>query len=314
MKPVFILLFTAAVACGQSALRGPVAGHIFDSRNGTIRPVLGIPGSAHVGAPLPGPALAWAFPAPGGNFAFAGTAAAPGDVLLLLDLNEQEPVAKEVARLTEAPRRVAFGSSGDCAVLGGAPGSAVLTVSGIAQAPIVTTATLPAGADEISAIATDARCSKVVVASEGRLYRSAVAGDPLTELVTLGAVSGVVLDGEGRAAFVAALDLRQIVRVDDVFGEARLSVLAGGSDGVTRPAGLALVDSLLLVADAGARTLFTFNAQLSELRRAEPLGFEPNRCELINRDGTVVLTGGGGPPLWVIDSRAGGLIAFIPFE
>lgn len=314
MKPVFVLLFAAAVANGQSALRGPVTGHTFDSRSGTIRPVLGIPGSAHVGEPFPGPVFAWAFPAPGGNFALAGTAGTPGAVLLLLGLNGSDPVITEVARLTEGPRRVAFGSSGDCAVLGSALGSTILTVSGIARDPVVTTATLPEGAGEISAIATDARCSKVVVASEGRLYRSAVAGDPLTEFLALGAVSGVVIDGEGRVAFVAAADLRQIVRVDDIFGEARLSVLAGGSDGVTKPAGLALVDSLLLVADAGARTLFTFNAQLSELLRVEPLGFEPDRCELINRDGTVVLTGGGGPPLWVIDSRAGGLTAFIPFE
>jgi len=53
MKPSYILLMLAGSAfslSGQQTFSGPASGYVFDSVEGSIRPVLGIPGAAYLGS------------------------------------------------------------------------------------------------------------------------------------------------------------------------------------------------------------------------------------------------------------------------
>lgn len=309
MKPIVPFVLSAALVLGQSGLRGPVTGQFFDARSGLVRPLLGLPGGAHAGQPAARQPLAWAFPAPSGNFAFAGTAASPETLVLLMGFDQPELVVMELARLAAPPRRAAFGNA--CAVIAGPE---LVAITGIGGTPLIAAIALPEGAGEVDALAVDSACSQVVVAAGDRLYRSVAPGEPLRDFLAPGAVAGLALAADGQTAFVAARDLRQLLRIDDVFGDPRLSTLATGSDGIARPVGLAVAGELLLLADAGAPTLFAFDARSGALQHVQPLSFAPTRCELLNREGTVVLTEGSRSPLWVVDTRPGGAVAFIPFE
>lgn len=309
MKPVLLWFVALGLISAQSGLRGPVTGRLFDARTGVIRPLVGVPGAAYAGQPVAGQPLAWAFPAPSGGFALVGSAASPDLLIVLTGMDELEPVAREVARLSAVPRRVGFGNA--CAAISGPE---LLAITGIGETPHVAAIALPEGAPEVDAIAVDSACSKVVVSAGDRLYRSVAPGEPLRDFLAPGAVAGLALAADGRTAFLVTRDRRELWRIADVFTNARPTVLAGASDGISEPAGLAVAGDSLLLADTGAQALFSFAVLSGSLQQVERLSFAPTRCELLNREGTVVLTEGSQSPLWVFDTRPGGAVAFIPFE
>ena len=67
---LFSLLLVAALGlpAQEGGLGGPVSGLVFDARAGAIRPVLGVPGGAHLGV-ASASGLSWATAAPSGKLA-----------------------------------------------------------------------------------------------------------------------------------------------------------------------------------------------------------------------------------------------------
>lgn len=132
-----ICILLSLVAVGGRAqfveLRTPIAGVVFDSRAKALRPIIGVPGSAHVAAALPGEFEA-AWVAPGGNRAIAISAGRTflmeglrGQLRPLQELNPEPSLVEwssnglVVALYAPSQRRIDVARAGEISVSVGSP-------------------------------------------------------------------------------------------------------------------------------------------------------------------------------------------------
>ncbi|HTT61947.1 MAG TPA: hypothetical protein VMG35_08905 [Bryobacteraceae bacterium] len=300
-----ILIFCAGSMAGwandNAAVLGPVTGYIFDSQMHAIRPMMGIPGAAYLGAPVVS-GLDAASVSPDGSAALAVQA---GQLALYKGLGNATPA---IVPLTGgmAADYFAWAPSGTAAaVYSSAVRQAQVFSSLSAPSPAGALIDLSGLAGNVAAMAYDGQRVILGVASPnaGGIY--VVTPQSAPQLVAAAVnPAGVVLAGAD--LYFADKQTRQIWQVRSYATQPAPAVFAADAS-ISAPAALQISadGARLYVANAGSRILGVYDVAARSSVESISLNFVPARLDRFG-DASVFLlntAGQGNTPLYVLTDR-----------
>ncbi|MGH9721896.1 MAG: hypothetical protein ACRD8O_16950 [Bryobacteraceae bacterium] len=290
-------LGSARLSAEESGIQGPVSGFVLERK--ALRPMLGIPGSAHLGDPLAVQADAIGL-SPEGSLALL----AREGWLALLDTRRGTMVRLETA--LESPDRFAWNSAGDSvAVYSSAARRAEIWRDMKTTPRTGVTIDLAAAGGPVSALAFDG--VRLLVGTSTGVYR---AGERETRLLTPLA-SPVSLALNGKAAFAAAPT--QIWQIEDYAGAATPMLFLDERTGIGSIAGIRVAGGGKRLVVAGARSLDLFEIDTRNSLAHADLDFDATRLEGIGSARLAALNiTSGREPLYIVDFEDGLGIYFVP--
>jgi len=254
-RSAVLLLATALSLCAQTGqVAGPVVGYVFDHAAGSLRPILGIPGAAILGNPLPlGYSLTSAVVAPRQDSAFG--VAADGSLHLFL-LNAGGATETSCKACPASAGSVVFNPSGTAAALYSA--GRVQIVTGLPSSPAAGTTFTAASARGIApSVALSDDGLYLLTGARGSVELFSPSGGPVRLMETT-SLPLVAFAPGGHDAAIA--DSRAgVVLFHDVGGAATLQQLAPAGEPALRPSGLAFSSdgSYVFVAAAASGTVIS---------------------------------------------------------
>ena len=228
----------AAWAASEDLVSGPTLGYLFDPQHSALRPILGVPGAAHIaeGIALSAP-LTMAEVAPGQQYAL-GVDVSGG--LVWIDLRGAVPQSRLVATGLAEVSRIVISPTGAAAAVYDRKARQAQLLGGMLTQPAAGATVSLSGLQGVLtalAVSDDARTLLAATASRqtgGALYAVAASGE-VRGLGPLGrALSMAFVPGED-IALIADHDRSEVLRVNGVSAGGGPIVLASGRDGVQRP-------------------------------------------------------------------------------
>jgi hypothetical protein len=312
----------ALVALGaETGITGPTSGFIFQRSSQTIRPILGVPGSAHLGASTV-EGFENASVSPLGTSALATRR---GVLYLVRGLQTGQLEEQPVVNSIPAVSRFAWSPDGE---------SAAVYSADSRQAQIIRTPQAPAV------------CDGVVILSGIRAICLVNSEAPIDLAGVEGAVSALVFDGKrlliggagvyvadpsglrrlmaeiepgamtlgGGDVYIADQKRNQIWLLHDYAGAATPMLFADERSGISTPTGIGIsANGHLLVANAGSRSVDALDIATRGLIKHIELEFAPGRMEAIGTGRLSLLNfGGEGEPLYLLDSGDDLAVYFVP--
>jgi len=222
-----LCLLPAALAQDGTQIGGPVSGTVLDHGSGSLRPMLGVPGAAYLGAGLVAGVDAAAI-SPDGEVALA---VSQGKLQWISGLRELAPAGVPVDGAIDGADRLAWSPDGSFA-------AAYSSRSGQAQVLRIASRVPAAGppidiALPVTALAVSAS-GDLVAGAEGGVYLIAAGAAPR---LLAAAARPASLAVRGSTLYVADSAAGSILRVDNFATAAAASVF---TDGVPSPVGVAL--------------------------------------------------------------------------
>ena len=300
MRRATVALLFALAAMGQDTrLSGPVSGFVFHGPSQSIRPIVGVPGSAYLGT-----ALAQGFDAasvsPLGKFALVTLG---GKLYLLRGLGSGQTEAAPIEGSIDAVDRFAWSPDGASVVVysNDSRRAQILRDLDRAQPPGVESALDLSSTDgPVSALAFD---GKRLLAGAGGVYMADSSGLKLL-LRTPNPAALALGNGD---LFVADQAANQVWMIRDYAGDATPMLFADERAGLSTPVGLRVSGNgrSLLIASAGASSLDALEISTRVSLRHVDLDFAPSRMEAVGSSALSLLnSGSGGEPLYVLDGGA----------
>ncbi len=295
-----ILAPVVLAAAQDGAIYGPLSGFAFDGATRTLRPIVGVPGAAYLGAPLAA-SLDFASISPNGALALVESQArlfllrrlqTGRPVWLLLDASGRtDRVAWSPDSTAAAVYSAATGRLRLWTGLNGAPPAPVaqlsprLALRGVRPGaeslpPRVDLAELAPLGGTVSALAVDST-GEVLVGitgeASGGLYRVSP-GRPPALLAAMAQPSGIALLDSGDL-LIADRGRQEILKVRSYRGQPDVSLFAGPGHGLRDPVALAVLPQsrVLVVAGAAERQLSWFDLDTGLLTASVDLDFQPSR-------------------------------------
>ncbi|MBM3775253.1 MAG: hypothetical protein FJW37_08825 [Acidobacteria bacterium] len=272
------ILAALAPAAEDSGIRGPVSGFVFGGPSGEIRPIVGRPGAAYLGAAVGGK-FDLAAPSPEAD---AALTVRGGELWLVRNL-EGAPAGQRIERALAGIDRIAWSRGGAALVYSSASGRAQRVQDGEITADFE----LPAG---LNALAVDG----------ARLF------------VTFGEASQArVGENEARVGEEASVGENEgrVWEIEDFGRGSALLPFTGGSGGAGRLE-LSADGRRLLVAEG--RTVAVYDVQSRSLLERIELDFEASALRRL-RDNLFLLNAGSeGQPAYVLETGAEPLVYFVP--
>lgn len=314
IKQLILILCAGSMAgwaANDAAVQGPVTGYIFDAQTHAIRPMLGIPGAAYLGAPVASRVDAAAV-SPDGSAALVVQAA---QVTLYSGLANLQPAAVPMPGALAADN-FAWGPSGTAAAV---YSSATRQAQVLSNLPAAPSAGLPMDlsglAGKVTAMAFDGQRIILAVASAtaGGIYSVTAQSGPQL-VASAGSPFAIVLAGAD--LYYADNQAQQIWQVRS-YATRPAPVLFAADAGISSPAALQLSSdgARLYVANAGSRTLGVYDVAARSPVQSLPLNFSPTKLDRFG-DASVFLLNSvsqGKTPLYVLsdklDKRA---VYFVP--
>jgi hypothetical protein len=297
----------AMIALGEdSRMSGPVPGFVFHAPTHSIRPILGVPGSAYLGSMVVQDFDAASI-SPLGKSALATRG---GQLYFVQGLDLAEPLATPIDGAISAVDRFAWSQDG--------LGSAVYS-SDSRQAQILRAADpsqLPSVQSSLDLSSTDAAVSalafdgKRLLVGAGSVYLADPAGLKLL-LRTVNPAALALGAGNGDL-FVADRDSNRIWTIRDYAGDATPMLFI---DGLAAPVGLRLSANgrNLLIANSGNSSVDVLDVSTRSALKHIDLGFEPSRMDTVGSGALALLnTGSSSEPLYLIDSGEDLAVYFVP--
>jgi hypothetical protein len=265
-----LLATTAALAAAQlnGTLSGPKLGYLWSSSDGSLHPLLGIPGSSTIGvAQNPGVVLSQAFALDGTRFIASSDS---NSAALSLNLATSPATIVPIAGAPAQPWSIAASRSASTAALYYPAQQRVLIVTGLPAAPKV------AQTVDVSSLTQD--LARMAVSDDGTLLlysvsandRDALYGWSSTSghrlLAIADAVSDIAIAPNG-TVIVADGKANEIFSVSNPKGSAVRQVLNADTHDLSNPTGVTVTNAgLIYVANAGASTITTLDASGRLLR------------------------------------------------
>jgi hypothetical protein len=307
-----LALIFAGLACAQSGtFTGPVAGYVFDSGAHSLRPVLGIPGAATIGAPIDtGYSLTASYVAPQQDsfFGIASDGSTHWFTIAAGAITE-----KGINGVMQAPERVVFSPSGSAAALY-SNGQAQI-VTGLHGSPVAG-GNLSLGATNAQrgrrvapAMAVSDDGSYLLAASNGAIQLASQNG-VVRPVIQTGADAVMAFAPGGHDAAIAARGTGAIL-IKDVPGAATQLPLAGDGPSFNAPVGIAFSGdgAHVFVASASQKSAMAFD--LSGNRSDMACSCSP--AELTPMGSSFRLNELTADPLWLVDAGASGpRVVFVP--
>jgi len=295
---LFLCAGSMAVWADDAVVRGPLTGYVFDVQARAIRPMVGFPGAAYMGAPVVS-GLDTASVSPDGSRALAvrggrmslyqslgrTTLGAPVDGAIPADFFAWGP-ANSVAVYSSATRQVQLFN-----LLAAAPAAAPIDLSSLAG--------------RITAMAFDGQHIVLAVASPaaGGIYAMTAQSGPQLVASAMNP-PGVVLAGSD--LYFADNQAQQIWQVHNYATHPAPAVFAADIN-VSSPAALQLSSdgARLYVANAGSRTLGIYDVAARSRLQSVSLNFTPTALDRFG-DASVFLLNTGSrenAPVYVLSDR-----------
>jgi hypothetical protein len=242
---------------GAVRISGPVLGYFFDRAAATLRPLLGIPGAATMGAPM------------GMDFRVAKAAISPlhdyllaqveGEAALtLVRLDAGALTRQGIVGALESPERIVFSPAGTAAVLSECAEGTIQVLAGLPGEPAVAGRfTVPGDACPLTALAVsdDAR---VILAGFASGATALLSAEGQSRRVWLpGAASSIAFFRGRHDAVIASRAEKSLYLLRDAGGADEVTVMAREADGVGEPVAVETSwdGRLVLVANAGTGSL-----------------------------------------------------------
>lgn len=312
MRIIGFMLLCAVSALAQSgSFSAPVTGYVLDRTSSSLRPVLGIPGAATVGAPLDlGYSFGAAYVAPQSD-SFAGVAV-DGSTHWFVK-SSAGFVEKTIAGIMNAPGRVVFSPTGATAALYGSEQTQIVT--GLPGAPVIAATiqlTTPSQAGQrhtapVLAVTDD---GQYLLAAANGSVQLAGANGTVRPVMQVGAVAAVAWAPGSHDALIAARGTGAVL-IHDVPGSAIQQPLASGGQAFDTVSGAAFSadGSHVFIASASAKSVSVFD--LSGNRNDLACSCAPS--QLTGMGQSFRLTELTTDPLWLLDTGAAGpRVVFVP--
>ncbi len=317
----------ASAALPDTTLRGPVLGYVLDGRARAVRPVNGIPGASHLGAPLDlGSPIARAVFASTGSFGLVVPEAGDG-VWLVAGLDAQASLAPIAG--TIRPDRLALNAANTAALLYAAAPRRLQVIRGLpgspAAGPVLDLSSLTgalaalaldqAGAEALLALSgpDGGALARVRLPDDGDASELRAADSRL--LFPFGAPSALALLNQDRDLVLTDAASNQLILIRDLLGSPAVETLASERDGVAGPVGVAVSDGgrRVFVANAsgpGSVLILDLETRAVELR-ATPEG-PPSRLAPLQGRTAFLLNEPGDVPLMLLDNLDQPGVYFVP--
>jgi hypothetical protein len=313
-RSLLSLAIAAISSVGQeSNLAGPVSGLLVDEESRSIRPILGVPGSAYAGeASVTEFDLAVA--APNGQHALISKG---GSLYLIRRLDGATPVWRQLINESATFGRAAWSESSTSFAVVNATTSRLELWTDLAkdprQAVAIDTSSL---SGRIVYLAVDQDASFAFAATQG-LDGGALfllkAGQEPRMILPLGKAGGLLLSGE--ELYVTDRGRNEVLRVTNWASNPAVATIASAGHGVNDPVGAALSGDrkTLYIASAGVNQVLGLDVASSAVKSALDLEFQPTRLERLGSGSLLLLEKGipGESPAQVLDS-ATQKVYFVP--
>jgi sugar lactone lactonase YvrE len=277
---LLMILATAGFAQDSTGVTGPVAGFIFDPQARDLRPMLGVPGSSYLGAPLADD-LDLAAVSPDGEAALAVT---HGSLVLIYPLRGLSPAITVMEAAIAGVDHIAWSPDGAIAALYSSSSGQAQIVRGTASKPVLGAAIAVQGT--LTALAVSA-AGDLAIATEDSLTLLPGGGQPqLLASVTQPAAIAF----RGSDMFVADTGANRVLQIESFASAPVLSTFAGP---VEAPVGLQVSadGKRLYLAGSTSRTVTAFDIAGRNARGSVELDCAPSE-----------LRPAGGPDLWFLNS------------
>lgn len=306
MKVLIFALLTVGLVCA-GPLVGPVPGYVLDSRTGTLRPILGIPGAMQLGTGLNLPfQIVSADFDPAGTLAVVVSNEAPSHLYVIQNL--RNPSIVDMGAIADHSSVLAVNSTGQAAVLS-APGQ-LQFVTGINNSPVLASA-IPAQAllGPISAGVLDDAGRCAVLGTEastvGAIETLCDDGSSSRILTQAGMnVSAIALANQGQDCILADSAGQQILRIANYSQSGGVTTLAATADGINSPVGLQVKGQQAIVADSGASSIFLIDLSGQSPVQTVALGGAPVRLKLLTDRSVAILGDPKLAPFTIFDFQA----------
>ncbi len=307
----------AAAETASEAIQGPVLGYVFESGTQSLRPILGIAGSSHLGDAIPlGLSLQKGAVAPSQD-CLLGVDGVSGE-LRLIDLRAGTFTMSSLTGADRGADQIVFSPSGRSAALYDREGKQVQLVKGLPEAPEVkervSLASLP-GILTALAINDEGNWLLAAVSEQagGSLY-SIAAGGESRYLAPAGSISGLAFFQGSNDALVADHGRNEVVLLRNVSAGAQSQVLASEQDGLRGPVAVAASadGQRAFAAIAGSKQIASLPLQ-GGVPTFVPCECTPAVLERLRGGSVFRLTEAAGQAVFLLDaSNADPRVVFVP--
>ncbi|HVN05239.1 MAG TPA: hypothetical protein VMT86_12520 [Bryobacteraceae bacterium] len=302
-KLTFILCAAsiAGSADNTGGVLGPVTGYVLDAKVHAIRPMMGFPGAAYLGAPaVTSVDAAWVSPD-----AFAAFVVRGGQAVLYTGLGNTAPVAAKLSGVLAADY-FAWGPSSTAAALYSAATRQAQILTNLLSAPSAGgPIDLTSLSGQVTAIAFDGQRVILAVSSPagGGIYIATAQEGPR---LLVSAISPASILLAGADLYFADNRSQEIWQVKSYATGAAPAMFANDA-AISSPAGLQLSadGSRLYVANAGSRTLGVYDVATHAPEQSITLNFTPTRLDRFGSGSVFLLNSAGqtSTPLYVLSEQ-----------
>jgi hypothetical protein len=314
-----VALAAPAWAQSSSAIGGYTLGYVFDGRSSDLKPMVGIPGAAVLGASLEtGVAIQQAYVSPRQNYAVALTDS--GAVVVPLPFAADTSAIAPLGFDASAAGVVALSPDGSAGAFYSVNEAAIRIVAGMPDSPAIartiSTAAI-SGTIRLLAIGNDAAMlvAAVDIPDTGSSVMQIDADGNGRTLTNSTHISALRFMGGGNDLLVADDADDTVSMIQDVPGSALWKPLAAATDGIAGPIGLdvSLDGMRIVVANGRAGNIFEFDPNGPE-RGTYPCPCAPKGLGRLNGNSVFLLNSvSDAGPLWIFDGdSATPRVLFIP--
>lgn len=312
----------AGVALAQIHEQGLLAGYVLDSRSGTLRRVLGIPGSARMSDPIPFEQPIAEATVRNGRAVVISAEELP-KVSLLRHLDRPAPEVIPIASPIAPVSRVYLNGSATAALLYSSVNESAQFVTGLDQTPKLSEP-IPAsallGKFLAAAVGESRNCALLTSFDDQNGYLQHVCADSVGDVGVIARLPGVRPAAVGwfqqdRDALIADALGNELLLLPRFSTGAAPVTLAGPNDGIDRPAALLPLDSATIaVMNRGSASLVLVDSrQIGGARRIE-LPEIPTRLEFLDGSGVLACTRTGPGPLLLVEPRRDFAALYVPMN
>lgn len=298
---VSMLLAASATLYAADQMKGPVSGLIVDRQAHSIRPILGIAGSAYAGGNAVTEAE-FALGAPDGRTALVVRRAT---LFSVGGLDADQPVWRNLGESKAATGSAAWSADARSLAVYFPSLSRLRMWTGIQDQPE------PSGEIDLSLL--EGRVAALAVAPDGRTAFAAIDSGESSALYLLKlgetprllqAISqGASLAVSGDSVYASDRGRNEIIRIQNWDSNVSISTVATAAHGVATPVGIAVTTdgSRLLIANGEARQVLAINTKTSAVEAVAELDFTPTKLEASGKVFLLADGEAGQRPAQVID-------------
>src|SRR5262245_31695807 len=304
-----LLVLACSAQAQDTRVSGPIPGFVFHGASRSIRPILGVPGSAYLGTPV-AQDLDAASISPLGKSALAMQS---GRLQLLRGLDTGQPGVIPVEGAIGAVDRFAWSQDGASAAVYSADTRQAQIIRDLdgSKIPTVENALdLSATDGPLTSLAFD---GKRLLVGAGALYMTDQSG--LKLLFRTANPAAIALAPGNSDLYVADRESSQVWLIHDYAGDASPTPFADDRSGLAGPVGLCLSANgrSLLIANAGNHSVDALEISTRASLKHIDLEFEPSRIEAFGSGALSLLnSGANGEPLYLIDCGEALAVYFVP--